>query len=167
MTAGLHEASSTPDPDAGGTPAGLPIDEATTYLAVLARLAALEGLAAPERAFLDRVVGSLGIDPALLGGEDEHLAGSAVPTATLVERLPDPGARLRLLRDAYRLAAVDEDVSDTEIRELSTIVGALGLAHGLAAAVRNVALQESRLEREFARLVQEARTDRLAMRGST
>lgn len=155
MTTGLHEASPMPDP--GGPPAGLPRDEAIAYLALLLRLAALEGLAAPERAFLDRVVGSLGIDPDLVSGADERLADSEISTALLVERLRTPGSRLRLLRDAYRLAAVDEAVSDAEIRELSTIVEALGLARGLAAAVRNVALQESRLEREFARLM-EART---------
>lgn len=152
----LHEASPETDPASDGA-AALTVEEASAYLAVLERLAALEGLAPPEQAFLGRVAMSLGLGPEAVRGAGELLVDVEVPTATLVGRLEDPGLRLCLLRDAYRLAAVDGAVSDAELRGLSAVVEALGLPHGTAAAVRSLALQESRLEREFARLVREAR----------
>ena len=66
--------------------------------------------------------------------------------------------RLCLLRDAYRLAAADERFTESELRELELIARALAISSDTAAGVRNVAQEEARLQREFARLVREARS---------
>ncbi len=140
------------------TATGLTTEDVSTYLALLRRLAAIDGFSAPEKRFIHRLATSLGLDPDLARNAHNIVADPAVPTEKLVERIRDPGLRLCLLRDAYRLAAADDSFSEAELRELSVISGALGITNGTAAAVRSLALQESRVEREFARLVSEART---------
>jgi len=136
---------------------GLTGDEISAYLAVLGRLAALDGFHAAEKRFIHRLAASLGLDPDVARNAHKLVADPAIPTEKLVERIKDPGVRLCLLRDAYRLAEADESFSDAELRELSVIATSLKIAQATAAAVRSVALQEARIRREFARLAREAR----------
>jgi transcription initiation factor TFIIIB Brf1 subunit/transcription initiation factor TFIIB len=132
-------------------------DEVWTYLAILTRLAALNGVTADEAKFIDRAAASLGLTPDVARSAHRVVVDKAVPTEKLVERIRDPALRLCLLRDAYRLAAADDKVTDAELRELGAIARALGLTEHTADQVRNVALQETALQREFARLVREVR----------
>jgi hypothetical protein len=152
----VHEAVLMRDYLVDQTPA-LTGDEVWSYIAVLTRLAALDGVTVDEARFVDRVGASLGLSPDAARNAHRIVADPSIPTEKLVERIRDRGMRLCLLRDAYLLATTDDRVTDSELRELTSIAGALGIAHQTAAEVRSVALEETRLQREFARLVREAR----------
>jgi len=132
-------------------------EDVSSYLGVLVRLAALDGLEVSEKTFVQRVGAALGIDCEVAVHAHQLADDESVSTEALVARIRDKGLRLCLLRDAYRLAAVDSVVSDSEIRELAVIAKALGIERNSAAAVRSIALQEVRLQREFAKMVSEAR----------
>jgi hypothetical protein len=132
-------------------------EEVWTYLAVLTRLASLDGVTRDEVRFIGRAAAALGLPPDVAHSAHRIVVDRAVPTEKLVERIRDPGLRLCLLRDAYRLAAADDRVTDAEIRELEVIARALGIAQQTATEVRGVAQEETRLQREFARLVKEVR----------
>ena len=132
-------------------------DQVTNYLAVLVRLASVDGIDDEERSFVQRAAASLGLQPDLADIAGKFVADPSITSESLIEGIRDPGLRLCLLRDAYRLAAADGNFSETEIGELAHIARALGIHNGLAAQVRTVALQEARLHREFAALVRAAR----------
>jgi tellurite resistance protein len=135
----------------------LPADDVSNYLAVLARLAALDGFNVAEEDFIHRVAACLGLDPGLARRAGEVAGEPSIPADQLVERIRDDGLKLCLLRDAYRLAAADSSFSAPEIRELGAIARALGIDSATAAAVKAIALQEARLQGEFAQLVRSAR----------
>jgi hypothetical protein len=132
-------------------------DEVWTYLAVLTRLASLDGVTQDEVRFIGRAAASLGLPPDAARNAHRIVVDRSIPTEKLVARIADPGLRLCLLRDAYRLAAADERFTESELRELELIARALAISSDTAAGVRNVAQEEARLQREFARLVREAR----------
>jgi hypothetical protein len=132
-------------------------EEVWTYLAVLTRLASFDGVTRDEVSFIGRAAASLGLPPDAARNAHKIVVDRAIPTEKLVERIADPGLRLCLLRDAYRLAAADERFTESELRELELIARALAISSDTAAGVRNVAQEEARLQREFARLVREAR----------
>jgi len=134
-------------------------DDVETYLAVLVRLASLDGFDVAEESFIHRVAASLGLNADEEARNAHKIAMTpSLSTSELVGRVHDGGLRLCLLRDAYRLAAADGSVSDSEIRELGVIAKALGISHASAAAVKAIALQEVRLHREFAQMVKLVRT---------
>jgi hypothetical protein len=140
-----------------GGPAARSSEEITTYLAVLTRLAALDGFHDLEKTFINRAATQLGIHPDAAHRAHQVVADPKIPTGALVERIRDPGLRLCLLRDAYLLAAADDVYSEAELRELSVIAAALGIAQDSASAVRHLVMREARLQLEFARLVREVR----------
>jgi hypothetical protein len=132
--------------------------DAVNYLAVLVRLASLDGLHLAEEEFLDHAAASLGLGAEMARRALDLVSDRSTDTKVLVERIHDRGLRLHLLRDAYQLAAADGSISDGEIHELSAIAQALGIGHSSAMTVKAIALQETRLQREFAQLVEAART---------
>ncbi len=133
-------------------------EDVASYLAVLVRLASLDGFDVAEESFIDRVAASLGLHADEARNAHKIAVTPSLSTSELVGRVRDGGLRLCLLRDAYRLAAADGSVSDSEIRELGVIAEALGIGHASAAAVRAIALQEVRLHREFAQMLKSVRT---------
>jgi hypothetical protein len=133
-------------------------EEMSNYLAVLVRLAALDGLDVEESSFVQRAAASLGLQPDLADIAGKFIADPSLSSEEFIGRIRDPGLRLCLLRDSYRLAAADGVFSDAEMRELRVIADCLGIDHHTAAEVRTIALHESRLHREFARMVRAART---------
>ena len=132
-------------------------DEISNYIVVLVRLAALDGFDVTEKNFIHRTAACLGLHPDLARNAHKFAGDPSVRTEELVARIRDRGLRLCLLRDAYRLAAADGMVSPAEIGELANIAKALQIDHGSAASVRSMALQEARIQREFAQLVKSAR----------
>jgi len=141
------------------TQKGVPLsrDDIANYLSVLVRLAALDGFEVAEKNFIHRAAAALGLEADLARNAHKLVDDKAISTETLVARIQDKGLRLCLLRDAYRLAAADEVISPSEIRELATIAKALGIDHRAASAVRSIALQEARLQGEFTKMVSAAR----------
>ncbi len=135
----------------------LTTEDLANYLAVLVRLAAVDGVATAEAAFVRRAAASVGLLPDLADIAGRFVADPSLSSEALIARIQDPGLRVCLLRDAYRLAAADGVLTEPEIAELHHIAGALGIPHGLASEVRSIALQESRLHRAFAELVRGAR----------
>jgi tellurite resistance protein len=156
MSATTSEATQTRNltPD-GTTP--LAASDAASYLAVLIRLAKLGGLEASEEEYLRRAASALGIDADLALTSRRIVGDEAVSTTALVERIRDPGLRVCLLRDAYRLAGADGTVAYDERQELGIIAEALGIDRSAASAVKAIALQEARLHQEFSLLLQRAR----------
>jgi hypothetical protein len=132
-------------------------DEVANYLAVLVRLAGMDGLDTGEKDFVLRAAACLGVHAEMAEIAGQFVANPSITTESLIKRIADRGLRLCLLRDAYRLAAADGRFSDTEIGELAGISRALGIANATATEVKAIALQESRLHREFAGLVRSAR----------
>jgi hypothetical protein len=126
--------------------------ELRDYLAVLARLAGLDGLTTEEAEFVSTAALALGLPESLA---EEACRTAAVPGntgASLSARLVDRRLRLCLLRDAVRLAAVDGVVSPDEARELEQIQGALGLGQA-GVEIRLLAEREAALERDLERLL--------------
>jgi len=132
-------------------------EDVSNYLVVLVRLASLDGFDVTEKGFIHRTAACLGLHPDLARNAHRFAANPSVTTEELVARIRDRGLRLCLLRDAYRLAAADGSVSPAEIGELANIAKALRIDHGAAASVKAMALQEARLQREFAQMVKSAR----------
>ncbi len=156
MTTSVCEAILTRDFTPEGTSA-LTGDEVASYLAVLVRLAALDGIQGGESEFVYRAAACLGVQAALADIAGQFVADPSLASEALIARIRDPGLRLCLLRDAYRLAAIDGRFSAEEVGELTRIAGALGIDPALAIDVRAIALEEVRLHREFAALVRSAR----------
>jgi hypothetical protein len=156
MTTAVCEAILTRDFTPEGSSA-LTGDEVASYLAVLVRLAALDGIQAGEPGFVYRAAACLGVQAALADIAGQFVADPALGSEELISRIQDPGLRLCLLRDAYRLAAIDGQFSAEEVGELTRIAGALGVDPAMAIDVRAIALEETRLHREFASLVRAAR----------
>lgn len=142
-------------PEGAGVLSG---EDAASYLAVLVRLAAVDGLDVEEVQFVHRAAACVGLQAELADIAGQFVADPGISSASLIARIRDPGLRLCLLRDAYRLAAADGIFSDQEIAELADIAGALGVDRAAAVEVRSIALQEARLHREFASMVRTARS---------
>jgi uncharacterized tellurite resistance protein B-like protein len=156
MPTSSSEASQTRNltPD-GTTP--LAAGEASSYLAVLIRLAMLGGLERSEEEYLQRAASALGLDAEVALRTRRLVGDEAVSTTALVGRIQDPGLRICLLRDAYRLALADGTVAYDERQELAIIAETLGIDRSSASAVKAIALQEARTNREFSQLVQRSR----------
>jgi len=150
------EAILTRDFTTEGSPA-LSAEDVANYLAVLVRLAALDGVDGVETDFVLRAANCLGVHSEMAEIAGQFVADPSISSESLVARIQDRGLRLCLLRDSYRLAAVDGTFSDEEMGELRHISTALGIDQATAAGVRSIAMQESRLHREFAGLVRTAR----------
>ena len=156
MTTAVCEAILTRDFTPEGT-AALTGEDVASYLAVLVRLAALDGIQGGESEFVYRAAACLGVQAALADIAGQFVADPGLSSEALISRIRDPGLRLCLLRDAYRLAAIDGRFSEEEVGELTRIAGALGIDPGMSIDVRAIALEEIRLHREFAVLVRTAR----------
>ncbi|MGA8890828.1 MAG: hypothetical protein WB493_04615 [Anaeromyxobacteraceae bacterium] len=156
MTTAVCEAILTRDFTPEGT-AALTGEDVASYLAVLVRLAALDGIQGGESEFVYRAAACLGVQAALADIAGQFVADPGLTSEALISRIRDPGLRLCLLRDAYRLAAIDGRISEEEVGELTRIAGALGIEPGTSIDVRAIALEEIRLHREFAVLVRAAR----------
>lgn len=156
MTTAVCEAMLTRDFTPGGSVA-LTGEGVASYLAVLVRLAALDGIQGGEPEFVHRAAACLGVQAAMADIAGQFVADPSLSSEELIARIRDPGLRLCLLRDAYRLAATDGTFSPEEIGELARIPAALGIDHSTAAEVRAIALMEIRVHREFAGLVRAAR----------
>jgi hypothetical protein len=156
MTTAVCEAILTRDFTPEGT-AALTGEDVASYLAVLVRLAALDGIQGGESEFVYRAAACLGVQAALADIAGQFVADPGLSSEALISRIGDPGLRLCLLRDAYRLAAIDGRFSEEEVGELTRIAGALGIDPGMSIDVRAIALEEIRLHREFAVLVRTAR----------
>jgi len=156
MTTAVCEAILTRDFTPEGSSA-LTGEEVASYLAVLVRLAALDGIQGGETEFVYRAAACLGVQSAMADIAGQFVADPALTSEGLIARIRDPGLRLCLLRDAYRLAALDGRFSAEEVGELTRIAAALGIDPGMAIDVRAIALEEIRLHREFAGLVRSAR----------
>jgi hypothetical protein len=156
MTTAVCEAILTRDFTPEGSSA-LTGEEVASYLAVLVRLSALDGIQSGEPEFVYRAAACLGVQAAMADIAGQFVADPALSSEGLIARIHDPGLRLCLLRDAYRVAAIDGRFSAEEVGELTRIAGALGIDPGMAIDVRAIALEEIRLHREFAGLVRSAR----------
>jgi len=139
--------------------AGLDAEQVTRYLAVLARLASVDDVSVGEHVLVERIA-------EFLGASEEHLARAfltaedrAVSTRALLAGIADPGLRLCLLRDAYRIAAADHEITSPENEQLAGLAEGLGLAPAVAADVRMLALHEVRIQREFHALVRQAEAE--------
>jgi uncharacterized tellurite resistance protein B-like protein len=138
---------------------GLDAAQVTRYLSVLARLAAVDDVSVGEHVLVERIA-------EFLGASEEHLARAfltaedrAVSTAALLAGIPDRGLRVCLLRDAYRIAAADHEITPSESEQLASLAAGLGLTVPVAADVRMLALQEVRIQREFHALVRQAEAE--------
>jgi uncharacterized tellurite resistance protein B-like protein len=156
MTTAVCEAILTRDFTPEGS-ADLTGEEVASYLAVLVRLSALDGIQAGEPEFVYRVAACLGVQAAMADIAGQFVADPSLTSESLIARIRDPGLRLCLLRDAYRIAAIDGRFSEEEVGELTRIARALGIDAAVAIEVRAIALEETRLHREFAVLVRAAR----------
>jgi AcrR family transcriptional regulator len=156
MTTAVCEAILTRDFTPEGS-AALTGEEVASYLAVLVRLAALDGIQGGEPDYVYRAAACLGVQAALADIAGQFVADPALTSESLIARIRDPGLRICLLRDAFRLAAIDGRFSEEEVGELTRIASALGIEPGVADGVRAIALEETRLHREFALLVRGAR----------
>lgn len=135
---------------------GLDPEQLTRYVAVLVRVAALDDITVQEHVLVERIAAVLGLTEeglarAFLIAEDRK-----VTTETLLAGLRDRGLRVCLLRDAYRLAAADLEVTAKEVDALGRIASALAIAPEVASEIRTIALQESALSREFSKIVRAA-----------
>ena len=144
--------------------AGLDAEQLTRYLAVLARLAALDDVSVGEHVLVERIAAFLGVKEdglarGFLVAEDRN-----VSTGSLLNGITDKGLKLCLLRDAYRIATADREISAVELAELGLIASGLGIPAEVAAEIRTIALQEQMLQREFAALVRRAEKGELARR---
>jgi uncharacterized tellurite resistance protein B-like protein len=144
--------------------AGLDAEQLTRYLAVLARLAALDDVSVGEHLLVERIAEFLGVKEeglarAFLVAEDR-----GVTTGSLLQGVTDRGLRVCLLRDAYRIATADREITPGELTELGVIASGLGIPAEVAAEIRTIALQEQMLQREFAALVRRSEKGELARR---
>ena len=135
---------------------GLDPEQLTRYVAVLVRVAALDDITVQEHVLVERIAAVLGLTEeglarAFLIAEDRK-----VTTEALLGGLRDKGLRVCLLRDAYRLAAADLEVTAKEVDTLGRIASALAIPPEVASEIRTIALQESALNREFSKIVRAA-----------
>jgi hypothetical protein len=131
---------------------------------VLARIAALEDVTVGEHVLVERIAAYLGVKEeglarAFLVAEDR-----AVTTDSLLAGITDRGLRLCLLRDAYRIATADREISAGELAQLGAIASGLGIPAQVAQEIRTIALQEQVIQREFAALVRRAERGELEKR---
>jgi hypothetical protein len=98
------------------------------YLAALVRLAAIDGVTEPEELVIAEAAAGLGLDRAAVEEARRRASDRAVQTESLVAGVRDPGLRVCLLRDAYRLAAADGQVTLAEMGELARLASVLGVA---------------------------------------
>ncbi len=98
------------------------------YLAALVRLAAIDGVTEPEELVIAEAAAGLGLDRAAVEDARRRAADRTVQTESLVSGVRDPGLRVCLLRDAYRLAAADGQVTLAEMGELARLASVLGVA---------------------------------------
>ena len=97
------------------------------YLAALVRLAAIDGVAEPEELVIAEAAAGLGLDASAVDAARQRAADRAVDTESLVAGVRDRGLRVCLLRDAYRLAAADGQVTTAEMGELARLASVLGV----------------------------------------
>jgi hypothetical protein len=98
------------------------------YLAALVRLSAVDGVAEPEELVIAEAAAGLGLDREAVEAARRRAADRTVQTESLVAGVRDPGLRVCLLRDAYRLAAADGQVTLAEMGELARLASVLGVA---------------------------------------
>lgn len=136
--------------------AGLDPEPVTRYLAVLARLAASDGISVGEHVLVERIADFLGADEATLARAFLLAEDRGASLEALVGRFEDRGLALCLLRDAHRVAAADRELTPAELVLLASIAEALGFPPAVAGEVRAIVLEEQRAQRAFTALVQRA-----------
>lgn len=113
-------------------------EDLVRYLGALLRIAAFDGVAAEQEAFVRRAVADLGLDDAAVERARRLAADSSIATETLIRDVRDGGLRVCLLRDAYQVAAVDGTVTTAEIEELGALAAALGVGSEAAAVLGEI-----------------------------
>lgn len=136
--------------------AGLEPEVLTPYLAVLARLAASDGISVGEHVLVERIAAFLGVEEEVLARAFLLAEDRTVSLERLVAGVKDRGLALCLLRDAYRVASVDRELTPAELVLLGSIAEGLGFQPAVAGEVRAIVLEELRAQRAFAALVQRA-----------
>ncbi|MFO0581160.1 MAG: TerB family tellurite resistance protein [Anaeromyxobacter sp.] len=139
--------------------AGLEPEVITRYLAVLARLAAADGISMGEHLLVERIATFLGVAEdqlarAFLLAEDRGVSMEALVQAVS----PDRALALCLLRDAYRVAAADRELTPAELVVITEIADVLGFEPVVVGEVKAIVYEEQRAQRGFASLMQRGAT---------
>lgn len=119
-------------------PAQVGPDGLVRYLGALLRVAALDGVAPEQGAFVSGVIAELGLDERSVERAWRLAGDRAIPTAKLIGGVRDGGLRICLLRDAYQVAAVDGTVTTGELEELRALAATLGVGSETATVLGEI-----------------------------
>jgi hypothetical protein len=144
--------------------AGLDAEQLTRYLAVLARVAGLDEVSVGEHVLVERIAAYLGVKEEGLARAFLMAEDRSVGTGALLNGITDRGLKVCLLRDAFRIATADREISALELAELGVIASGLDIPAEVAGEIRTIALQEQMLQREFAALVRRSEKGELVRR---
>lgn len=115
--------------------AEIPEEKLIYYIAALREVARIGGVSSKEDRFIKNLITSLGL-PADVPDKARNLTEKkSLSIGELTAKMEDPLLRVCLLRDAYIMVVLDEDVDEVEWLALERLAGALGLSHSVVKKV--------------------------------
>jgi len=109
------------------SPDELTEEELVYYLATLKEIARIGGISSGEKKFGEYFVSALGISMDIVQKSDRLINENSLSMGELVSKIKTPWCRVCLLRDAYIMAMIDDDVDQVEWLALQRLSGTLGL----------------------------------------
>ncbi|MBN2289483.1 MAG: hypothetical protein JXQ83_09140 [Candidatus Glassbacteria bacterium] len=115
--------------------AEIPEEKMVYYIAALREVARIGGVSSTEDRFIKNLITYLDL-PADVPDKARNLTeNQSLSLGELTAKMEEPLLRVCLLRDAYVMVMLDENVDEVEWLTLERLAGALGLSHSVVKKV--------------------------------
>jgi len=137
------------------SPDELTEEDLVCYIATLKEIARIHGVSIEQTKFSEYIINSLGVSQDIIENADRLITEEAMSMGELVSRIKEPWYRVCLLRDAYIMAMLDDEVDHVEWLALQRLAGTLGLSRRLEKKVMNLVDDMVKIQKDFEKLIEE------------